>query len=229
MKNLFFAILASFAFCFPVFSQDGDTLNGHEVESVSNVDADAEAVSEQIGQVKTFTLISSDTAQVENLDGETFVLVGENIGSLVAELVGGYEQAKEKEPESVLGWFLALLPWLLGGGLTSVIAYATRAINGIKKIFAGVERDYKIVLGVAAGLAFGWGIVQGGNFATPEFWQNFVASWFQFGGMAFVLYFTILRRFFETPEGEAKQARKVEEAVALVRAVGGEVSLPSAA
>lgn len=180
---------------------------------------DIDSLAKTIGEIKSFE-VNGDTATVVNLDGETFTLVGQNIGLLVQTLADGYDKLKEANPQKPLDYIVALLPWLLGGGITSVIAYATRALNGFKAIFNGIEKDYKIVLGVAGVLALGWNFIQGIPFASMEFWGTFAIEWFKFGGAAFVLYLTVLKRFMKTPENPIALEKKVEEARSLLASQG---------
>lgn len=167
--------------------------------SIAGFSQNIDSVAAEIGTVKTIS-ISNDTALITNLDGEQFQVVGNNIGLLIAKLSEGYDKLKEANPQKPLDYIIALLPWLLGGGITSVIAYATRALNGFKSIFNGIEKDYKIVLGVAGVLAFAWNVIQGVPILSVEFWGNFAMQWFTFGGYAFLLYHTILKRIMKSPK-----------------------------
>ncbi len=198
--------LAFICLSFPLFANQPEQAT---IDSLAN----------EIGEIDSFQ-VNGDTATVVNLDGKKFTLVGENIGQLVKTLAEGYDRVKQADPEKPLDYLVALLPWLLGGGITSVIAYVTRAVNGLKSIFSGVEKDYKIVLGVAGVLALAWNIFQGLPFTSVEFWGTFAIDWLKFGGAAFVVYFTVLKRFMKTPENPLAEAKKVEEAKALLAKKG---------
>jgi hypothetical protein len=227
MKKLFFVLITAML-VFQLPAQNDTLPDGREVESNVSVDANADSIISEVGKVKSFVLVSSDTAEVTNLDGEVFVLVGENVGGLVAEIIRGVEEVKATDPQKPFDWITQFAIWLIGGGFVSLMAYGTRAWNGLKSIFAGVEKDYKIVIGVAGTLAIGWQLVQGMNIAEAGFWQSFASLWLMFAGAAFVLYNTILKRIFRTPPSPAKQEAKFNEAIELLSASGAIINFPKA-
>lgn len=213
MKKIAFLFLITFYFIMGIDAQ---------IEVPSNVDSLASV----IGKVKTVS-VANDTTIVTNDNDEQFILVGENVGALVNTLLTGYTEIKENVETNTQGrpidWILELVKWLLGGSLTSVIAYGSRSITGIKNIFAGIVKNRRLVVGIAGAVALGYLVLTGGDLTSLTFWASWGATWFAFAMFAIGLYDTIFSRLKKTPKTIEQQAIKVAEATAIVKEAGGKV------
>ena len=214
MKNLIFFLLFALTPIF-VFAQE-------------EVPANVDSLAARIGEVKSAVKIpGTDTIIVTNTDEEQFVLVGENVGSLVSTLLTGFDQIREnvsKTEGRPIDWVLELVKWLLGGSLTSVIAYGTRSINGLKDLFSKIAKNRRLVVGIAGAVAFGWLVLNGGDLTSMVFWASWGATWFAFAMFAIGLYDTVFSRFKKTEKTEDQKLEAVANAQRLIQDAGGSVS-----
>lgn len=190
------------------------------------VPADADSLAAVIGTVKSVA-IEGDTTIVTNTDDHQYILIGENVGTLIATLLTGIAQVKENVGGTegrAIDWIMEIVKWLLGGSLTSLIAYGSRSIAGVKDLFAKIAKNRRLVVGIAGALAFGWLMIQGGNLKESIFWLEWGATWFAFSMFAMGLYDTVFSRFIKTEKTPAEQDKKLDEATAMVESSGGKVS-----
>lgn len=195
---------------------------------VIEVDSNPDSVRTEIGEIKSFNFLSPDTAIVKNIDKEEFILVGENVGQLVVSIVAGYETVREnvsKTEGRAMDWIAEIVKWLLGGGsLTSIIAYFTRTIGGVKNLFSMINGNRKLVVGIAGGVSLAWMLIQGGDYMLITFWMAWAAMWFGFSIFAIGLYEAVFSLFKKTPKTEAQEKGAIEKAKALLENKGAMVT-----
>jgi len=197
---------------------------------VVEVEANVDSLAAEIGDVKKVVMVSPDTAIVTNTDEQQFTLVGENVGQLVSTLLTGFAEIKENVSETEgrpLDWIMEIAKWLLGGAFTSILAFGSRSIKGIKSLFSGIAKNKRLVTGIAGALAIAWLLIQGGDFKTLEFWMSWGVMWFAFTMFAMGLYDTVFSKIFKTPKTEDEQLKAVADAQLLVQASGGVIRFPT--